>query len=540
MNRFFATLGVDYIQWRALMRAYIWLDYAALFGAYGPHEAQQAVRQLVVMWSFLSGTGLMTALIVWAARDLFLAATGVVTIAMLWAALLVAAQPASLAAPEDLAIVGFRPVSSRTYFAVRFSALLAMVLETTAIFGLLPVVAFMTRRDGTVLLGLAAAAAMLGVSLAITAGAVALYGWLIRIMSPAKLTRALGYAGGAIGLLGTAAMLFAVHRMAESTTPFAFLDHPLPRDLRTMWFPGAWFASYVPIAAGRAGRPEYTAALASVGLVLVLSTFLRGRMSFDYATRLADVATSTEAVRSATTTRAWAWLRGENRAIALIIAAHLRGDMTFQLSLASSVLLGVMIAAGSTGFRMPGDPFVDVRHGRDTATPLLALVMIPMQLYQNLAITQIEGTWWLYFATPANRTRLVRATREVLAAFVLLPLLLAFGVFFAIAYGDVLHAALHTVFLGAVSYISLQLTILLNPLLPFSRVLVSKRGNPFSIGAMLVVMAISMPVAMLLQFFAYPTVVGRIVGLVVLAALIWLLDVLTGRRVERRAKTFSF
>ena len=74
MRRIFRAAGIDYQQFRALVRAYVWLDYAALFGAYGPAEQQRMAIRLALAWGFMSLLGLGLAGMITVARDPFLAA----------------------------------------------------------------------------------------------------------------------------------------------------------------------------------------------------------------------------------------------------------------------------------------------------------------------------------------------------------------------------------------------------------------------------------------------------------------------------------
>ena len=47
MKVLFAAVGVDYVQWRALARAYTQIDYAAILGAYGHEASMKAARHLL-------------------------------------------------------------------------------------------------------------------------------------------------------------------------------------------------------------------------------------------------------------------------------------------------------------------------------------------------------------------------------------------------------------------------------------------------------------------------------------------------------------
>lgn len=540
MRSLFHALGVDYIQWRALARAYMWMDFATLLGAYGPKEARRAAVRLLVAWGFLTALGLSQASVVWLARDPFLAAALVTTMMMLWVGLTVLAQSTTLIAPEDFAIIGFRPVSSRTYFAVRLTALLWQTLETTLLVGWLPVVAFLTREDGTLQLALAGAAALAGSSVAVAMAVVVLYGSLIRIVSPARLAMLLSYASAAATLTLTVGVMLAVNHFAESDTPVAFLDRALARDLRAMWFPGAWFAAYVALAQGPRGALEIAAAALSVVTLGALALSLRGRLSSDYAASMAELS-SRWMGGSAPREPRWGFLRSERRAVALLVRNHLRGDIRFQLAVTMNVIMGLVITAMSSSFQLPADPFgADGGGMRNLMLPMFALLFVPPQVYQTLVQTPSHQASWLFFTSPSDRVKLVTAGRDAIAAFVLLPALLLLAVFFTVAYGHVGHAVLHASFLGAVAYASLQLSVLITPRLPFSVPLVQGSSHGFPLFTNLLVLMIGMPFFALLQFLAYRSGYHLAIGFAGVAALVWGLNVLTRRRIERRASTLVY
>ena len=530
---------MDFVQWRALMRAYIWMDYGSLLGANGSKEAWQATTQFVVMCGFMSLLGLGLGIVVWGARDPFFAAVVVVTSLMFWAGLMVVAQPASLASPTDHEIVAPRPVTSRTYFAVRCSSLLLTIAETTVLIGWIPVLAFLTRKGGSLALAFASAAASLAGAVAATAGIVAIYGWLIRIVPPAKLTRLLASAGAVLSLGLTVAFTLGLHAMVENDRPFDFLKTTLPHDLRTYWFPGAWFASYVTLAHGTAGNADLAAAAASGIALSVFASTLTGRMSLDYAARVGAFSTIECSRRGPWFERALFFRRGEARAVGILIASHLRSDSRFQLAVASNAMIGIVIVLGQSEFRLPVDPFLVSGHERvgSLTMPLAALVMVPMQVYQTIAASVAHDASWLYFTTPADRVRIITSARDAIAVYVLGPLLLLLGAFYVYSFGHVSHAAVHCVFLGLLAYLSLHLAVLIAPRLPFSLPLLNPRHAPFPIGTMLLLMLVMMPLSLLLQHFAYRSRLAMSVVLCLLGFLSLGINALTRRRIAGHGQT---
>ena len=541
MNRLFAAAGVDYVQWRALCRAYIWTDFATVLGVYGRVEARRALIRLVMGWLFLTALGMWQASIIWLARDPFLAAALTATLMMMWVGLTALTQSTTLVSTDDLAIVGFRPVSSRTYFAVRLTTLSLYVLEMIVIAGWLPIVAWLTRPDGGMLLALAGASTLTGASMAVTMGVVVLYGSLIRWVSPARLAMLLSYAGAMATLALTVGVTLAVNHFAESDTPGAFLDRVLARDWRTMWFPGAWFASYVPLVQGSRAPIELGAAALSVVTLIALGVGLRGRLAIAYAGRLAELTARTIAP-SRGSGRAWSLIRGERRAVALLLANHLRADTRFQLSVGMNIIMALVITAIGSSFTIPVDPFRadNWERTRTLMMPMFALIFAPSQVYQSVVMTPSHHASWLFFTTPADRASIVSAGRDAIAGFVLLPTLLLLAVFFSIAYGHAGHALLHVAFIGGIAFAALQLNVLITPRLPFSVPFAQGGAPSFPILSNLLVLMIGMPAFALLQILAYQSGASLSVSFAGVALFIYVLDVLTKRRISRRSEALAY
>jgi hypothetical protein len=503
MKRVFDMVGVDYRQWRALARAYVLVDYAAMFGAYGAAETRRAALRLFMLWVFMSLLGLGMATVVAFAVDPLLAAILVITSTMLWTGLVIIAQPANLAAPEDQEIVGFRPVDSRTLFAVRVTALLAPAAETLVMIGWLPVLAFLVRADGSIAMAAAAALAMTAASAWSTLGIVAIFGVLIRAVAPEKLTRMLTYATGIAGIALSGAVIVAINYFAESDSAAELWRATVPRDARTMWFPAAWFASYVTLAGGAYGPAETAGALLSIAALAAVAWALKGRMSSEYIGRVVELTTRTRP-HAAPRGRSWRFLGAERRAVALLVSSHLRSDVRFQLSIASSLIMGclfgLMMPSAEWSFSLPADPF---ETSQASPVALFAVMLVPSQIYQAMVISGTCEAAWIYFSTPADRTALIGAGRDAIGALVIAPITLALAMFYSLAFGDVVHALLAAAAIGLMAYGAFQLNVLLTPRLPFSVPMAGNRSGGFPAFTSIVVMLIVAPVFIAFQFVAY-------------------------------------
>ena len=125
MRRLATAAGVDYDQWKALTLVALKLDFRqGRFGRSRTGEARQ-VAILVTQAVVYSMYGLFMAIVIWATHDLFLAGTALMTYVTFMVGTTVLLEHNSvLTSPQDYAILGFRPVTSRTYFAARLANVL--------------------------------------------------------------------------------------------------------------------------------------------------------------------------------------------------------------------------------------------------------------------------------------------------------------------------------------------------------------------------------------------------------------------------------
>ncbi len=289
MRRLFAALGVDYDHWKALTKTALRIDLRAsrLGAAHFGHAQAKAAGMLIGQFVFYSFMGFAIAIGVWFTRDLFLAGLIVLTYVMFMGATAsLLDHNAAIASPDDHAILGFRPITSRTYFAARLVNVLVYTTAMTAVFSYIPIVAYFLRHGPAV--GFAMIVAIYAASVFTTLAMVVMYGWLVRTIGPNRLRRALSYVQFLLsfviyGGFFTLSRVFQVGVISQIA---------LPKSAWMLLLPSAWFASYPEIAAGRASTFDIALAgmslMALVGVVLSLS----GKLSLEYADRLAALTTA--------------------------------------------------------------------------------------------------------------------------------------------------------------------------------------------------------------------------------------------------------
>ena len=240
--------------------------------------------------------------------------------------------------------------------------------------------------------------------------------------------------------------------------------------MRWLWLdPAAWFAAFVPVAAGTAGTIEWAAAAAAVALTLVCLPLASGRLSLDYSERLAEAGAATEAVpaRRSLMTRVPGFGRHEAQAVALLVRAQFRYDNRFRLAVLSIVPLTVFYVLLGVRSAALTDPFSAAPGGG--STPLyFAIVFLPMTLHASLRVSDSWRAAWIFYSTPADPARLVVAAKNFVSVWFIGSYLVGLAIFWSFFYDRVWHAVVHALVIGLLAHLLLQAAVILRPEIPFA------------------------------------------------------------------------
>lgn len=523
-------LGVDPIQWRALLMVAMRIDFPVAAAKKTTTE-RRYVRTLAGVLLLYTLFGVTPALIAYWSPDPLLAAASLSTIVgFVVASTLLMGEGSNMVSPSDHEIIGFRPVTSRTYLAVRISALLVRTFAVAGAVAVIPMIVFLLRRGFHPGLAIAAflTAQVTGVSVAL--GIAAMYGWMLKVAGPARMMRYTAY----LQFFAMSFVWVSMIGVSQGLNARALAGVSLSATSWWIALPPAWFGSYVMLAAGQVTPVAIIAALLSVGIVAMFGWLIRDKLSLSYVENLARLATVTT---TGIAPKVGGWMAGlsdETRAVAILVRSQLEHDMKFRLGLMSLLPLTViyMYLGG-----WPHDPFVprpSGTGGSDGPFIQLALVFLPMTLRQAIISSESYRASWIFHTTPADRGKLVLSSRNVITAFFLVPYLVCLAVVFAYAYGNATHALIHAAFLALVSWLVLQLTILISPQLPFSMA----HGKDAAAGMAFVRMMVSMMVGLASYFILvkliYKDSMRMAIAAGVLIALGLVMDWLTRWRVRRR------
>jgi hypothetical protein len=184
------------------------------------------------------------------------------------------------------------------------------------------------------------------------------------------------------------------------------------------------------------------------------------------------------------------------------------------------------------------DPFAATRTMQ--AWPLtMAVLASPTMLRMLLTRSDAFRASWIFFTCPSDRMKIARSSKNVLVAFFLIPYLLVVSAIYGYVVGNVVHVLVHVAFLGLLAHLVLQIALLLDPALPFSRPMQQTRVTGFFLGFTLVTILGSL----FIQFYSariYSNTVSTAAAIAVILVIGFVIDLLTRARVQRQAQLLEF
>jgi hypothetical protein len=495
LDRILARLGVDAVQFRALVTAYLKTDWRASGGAVRAHQQGRGSGPAILVLLVVMAIGsVVLAVMAAITQDTFLSAAMLTTYGAANAMLLLLVDFTSVVvSPEDYAVLGHRPIESRTYFAARLTSVATYIGAMSLVLASAPAVTFAFVRRLGVLVIPATLAAVTLCNLVATVLIIAGYIALLGHVHPARLRRATSYLQLIVSML-----FYVVYYLATIGFQHSFLERTGFADTTVWWLnPAAWFAAFIPLAAGHGSPRLIAASLAAVVMTALAVPIAAGRLSLDYARRLGEVSAAAEPARPGGRHRFHlpGFGRGEARAVALLVRAQFRFDTRFRMA-----VLGILPL---TAFYFMLDPaaFTDPFAGQAAesgVTMYFAVMFLPMTLQMALHASESWRAGWIFFASPASPSRVVVATKNFVAVYFLGPYLVLLAVLWSAFYERVWHALVHAVFVWLMAHLFLQATVVLKPALPFASEprRAERSSSMFGAAAIGTVMAAFIPLVM--------------------------------------------
>lgn len=533
VRRAVQSFGADHTQWRVLTRTMLKIDFRGTsglnFGTSGRSgSGRGALIGSMVMYFLM---GIYVAMIVgftgWMAgtdsaeivhRGTLLGATvGLTMVGMVVGMAVLVDFKSVVISPDDFHILAHQPISSRTYFLAKLTNVLVYTLIIGALVGGMATVPLLITAGALAALAWIGAAA--GITVATTLAVVCCYAALLRLVSPDRLQRILSYVHVFMVMALFSAPIFMTEVM-EPVFEQAQAQGGIPTPPWLVLTPPAWFASLVALGAGEWTVAHAIAALAGVGSIAVLFNYARGRLSLGYAERLSLVTTVT---RSRRRSAARGGRSASNRfsselgVVATLVRGQFRDDMTFRLGVLGMVPATLLYFFMAVRNGPLPDPFVELGFAARGLWLLhFAAIGFPLSMVETLFRSESFPASWIFFAAPADRARLVVNAGICVVLFFVAPLMLVFLGIFAWSFGNLWHAAAHTLVLGLISHIAIQMLLLAAPRLPFSQP--PRKGS--RMGALVGMIVVGMVIALLLPltlWVAYSSSIFTVAFLTVLA-----------------------
>lgn len=548
MRRLFDAIGIDYGQWLALTRTMLKLDLrsAGNFAVSATSDRSSQTQTLWMLGLFYGVTGLFLIALAFIPNAFSGALAMVSVISFMVAALLLIEFQSVVISPDDYAILAYRPISSRTFFAVKITNVLIYVGFLAALMGTPTIIVYLLASGPGRALG--GVAAIGGAVVFVTLALICSYAMILRFVHPARLRRALSYLQLVLTIF-----VYGGYAILPRIVPMeALRELQIDKSIAVLLYPPSWFASFVDLGLGQWGLREVVPAIVGAGSIALLLWYSIDRLSLSYAERLAGLAASSEAPRrrrrggeasaEKEPPRRWLWVRNEARAVALLVRGQYRYDMKFRMAVIGMLpLTGLYLFIGLRDGPLT-DPFTNPTFGDMARLGMLhlALIFLPALLLENLASSESFRAAWVFFSTPSDKARLIVATRWLVFFCFVVPYLLFVAALLAWLFDNVAHAVTHVVVFGLIANLLLDAWVLTRPQLPFAKPPKKAERTGMMIIPMFAAMFVVMLVLPLLLTFAYASTIATATLLAALAVGNVALSWTVGRRAAALTSRLEF
>jgi len=434
---------------------------------------------------------------------------------------------------HDYEILGYQPISSRTYFVVKVTSVLLYTGIIGALMGGFATISFLVVYGP--LVAAAWIAAVAGVIVWTTLAMVYMYAAMIHLIPQRRLRRVLSYLQLVAGFA-----VFAPLALVTMTDwlPTNAVDPPT----QLLVLPSTWFASVLPIAEGNWSASILLSAAVAFGSIFVLVRYVGGRLSLSYAERPGAIVSRSTVPRRPRVAGRPARFRmsPELRAVATLVRGQFRDDMNFRLGVLAILPVTVLyVFMGLRDGPLP-DPFVELGFGASNLFLIhLAVLGMPLMLMEHLFRSESYKAAWVFFAAPVDRARLVSNSGNCVTVFFLIPYLAMLAGVLAWAFGNFWHAVAHVLLLGLMAHLLIHTVLIAAPRLPFAAP--PRTGG--RIGSVMGVMLLGMigvGLLPLLLWVAYVRPLNTVVVIAVLVVAALLMPRYVTRKVRDRVGELEF
>ena len=456
------TLGVDYAQWRGLLRPLMNVSFRAQQDSMQRGKRTKNARP--VSWPMMIVMLVIGLFIVNLAGRLpnaFALSLGTLTLVAATQLLLLLQNFEAVAVTrQDYEALGHRPVGPRTYLAARLTVIMAHQGIITALLAGPSILACGLRFGWLPAAAMILAAVLLAFCTVLLV--IAAFATLMKGVGAEKLARALSYAQFLLLALYLAPMFYEEWAIAllggVGSGPNGWI----------LALPTAWFAGLASLASGDFSVSAWAGLLGVLGSSGGLAWFARDKLSLASAQKLGAVASESARRRSERQSRAW--FGGPRRLgwPATLVRGQLRHDMRLRMGAIVVLSLFGFYLVLSLQMSGPMDPFVPGGSALALFGIHASVLLAPVLLLESLYASESWRAGWIFFATPADRARCAAQVRHAVTLYFFLPYLALAAIGLAWRFEQVWHGLAHALLLGCLGVLIMQLSQFLWPRLPFS------------------------------------------------------------------------
>ena len=541
LGRRLRRFGVDAQQYHFLLQASLKLDFRSAGSVLKPEQQSQTASALkFTLLLNLIFSVILSLVMLAASKSTFVFSTMLLGYSMVMVAMSVLIEfGLAVISPDDFQVLAHRPISSRTFFAVKSSNLLFYVLLLGTSLNLVPALVGVAVRESQWHFPLAYFLVASVASVFVAGTMVALYGLLLRTLRYERLKDLLVYAQIAFSFvffLGFQVFPRLLGDVKAFTT----------QDVLHSWalaFPSVWFAGVGEVMLGNINGQTLTlGALAVIVCVVILPLALKN-VSLDYSEQLARIAASSSKAKNvAAVTRrggASAWFNrlllrdSEERAFFYFFLRMFRRNRLLKLQILPNfgVAIAMMAVALLQGDKLQ-NPFEKTAFSMAAMFPVIAFVFASMGVTTALPYSdEYQGGWIFPLAPIGNRAKILTALKKVVVLLLFVPLFVINWILFAYfwPWRDALSQSVYALVIGLFAF---QLLLFMVGDFPFSRKLekgaASKRFMFVFVIYGIVGVAVALPYLVASRPIWFFALVAALLGIA------WLLGHFNNRRYVRK------
>lgn len=504
--------GADPEQFRILLRTSILLDLRR-------EHAVRGRRGHPLVWMLVSYAviGLIMALSTFRRVSLETYSFVMINLAMLNSALSVLIDfHTAILNPEDADVLGFRPVSSRTYFLARLGNFVFYIGLVSVSLNVFPALLGCLREDGGAVFGALYMVASAFACLFIACVMILAYALLIRLLDMERVKDFLLWVqiGLAVGLMVGYQFLGELRNLRLDFSGYS----------AWMAAPPAWFVALSILGSGTLHEPKAVLAAAGGLSTLLLTAAPMSLMSVRYAEYLSSLSIQRRQRKAAggrpRTSLLGLFVPTSQRPVFDLCLQLFVRDRQFKMRTVSVVLVPLAFMGYACWKGELRDPLLEEGGwSLSFMVPVFMTLTTVSFLFAVQTSDAFKAAWVFYVAPIRNFSRVVRSVVSFVRVCVMAPLILAFTAVCVYAWQDLAHGLIH----GGLSALVIDTCASLAAIFivrnyPFSRPVTrgeSWRFMAVYFGAMILAGLLTVPFAVAYALRAVPVLLGALALLAV-------------------------